>query len=280
MIEGTLIDVATLERHLGDPHWCVIDVRHRLADVDEGERAYVQGHLPGAHFLHCDQDLSGEKTGRNGRHPLPEANMLAARLRACGVSPGVQVVVYDDAEGMIAGRLWWLMRWAGHQAVAVLDGGLPAWLAAGGHLVRDLPAMASGTFVPHAQLSMIATADEVWRRLDDPACRVIDARSPERFRGEGETLDPVGGHIPGAINRFFRDNLDGRGLFKPAESLRAEWLSLLDGQAPETVIHQCGSGVSACHNLLAMERAGLSGSRLYVGSWSEWCADPARPVAR
>ena len=275
----TLVDAATLSRHLDDPAWRIVDVRHQLADVSYGERAYAEGHVPGAVFLHCDRDLSGATTGSNGRHPLPEAERLAARLGEIGIGPQTQVVIYDDCQGMIAGRLWWLLRWLGHDAVAVLDGGLQAWQAAGGALTAAVPTVAPATFVVEAQDRKV-DVDFVHAFLETSRMHLIDARSADRFRGENETIDPVGGHIPGALNRFFRDNLREDGRFKPAAQLRQEWLTLLAGAPPESVVHQCGSGVSACHNILAMEIAGLPGSRLYPGSWSEWCADCARPVAR
>lgn len=276
----TLVDAATLAAHLADPDWRVVDVRHQLADVGYGERAYGEGHIPGAVFLHCDRDLSGAQTGRNGRHPLPERERLAATLGACGIGPDTQVVVYDDAQGMIAGRLWWLLRWLGHDRVAVLDGGLQAWQAAGGALASAVPAPAPADFPLRNESCGVVNAATVIAGLGASGSLVVDARSPDRFRGENETIDPVGGHIPGAVNRFFRDNLAADGRFKPAAQLRTEWLARLAGTGAEAVVHQCGSGVSACHNLLAMEIAGLLGSRLYAGSWSEWCADPARPVAR
>ena len=275
---STLVDAATLQAHLDDPAWRGVDVRHQLADVGYGERAYAEGHIPGAVFLHCDRDLSGAMNGRNGRHPLPDPEALAKRLGGIGIGPQTQVVVYDDAQGMIAGRLWWLLRWLGHDRVAVLDGGLQAWLAAGGAMSSAVPTLAPRAFVA-GPCDACVDADYVRAFLDTSRMHLIDARSPDRFRGENETIDPVGGHIPGAVNRFFRDNLQADGCFKPAAQLRTEWLGMLAGRAPEQVVHQCGSGVSACHNILAMEIAGLSGSRLYGGSWSEWCADPARPVA-
>ncbi|GBG00980.1 sulfurtransferase [Azospira sp. I13] len=278
-IHTTLVEAATLASHLGDPAWVVVDCRHDLANPATGETAYAQGHIPGAVFLHLDRDLSGPKSGRNGRHPLPEVAALAATLGRVGLGPGIQVVAYDDCGGMMAGRLWWLLRWLGHEAVALLDGGLPAWTAAGGALTAELPAPAVRTFTP-APRGWVLSAVEVLDGLGQPGRIIVDARAPDRFRGENETVDPVGGHIPGARNRFFRDNLGSDGRFKPAEQLRQEWAETLAGFAPEAVVHQCGSGVSACHNLLAMEIAGLPGSRLYAGSWSEWCADPARPVAR
>ena len=274
----TLIDVATLAAHLNDADWLVVDVRHQLADVDYGERVYAEGHIPGAVFLHCDRDLSGGTTGSNGRHPLPSPARLAARLGEVGIGAATQVVVYDDAQGMIAGRLWCLLRWLGHERVVLLDGGLQAWQAANQVLTTEVPLLQPVDFVVKLGDSMVE-ADYVQAFMQTSRMHLIDARSPDRYRGENETIDPVGGHIPGAVNRFFRDNLQADGRFKPARELRNEWLAILAGTAPELVVHQCGSGVSACHNMLAMEIAGLSGSRLYAGSWSEWCADRSRPVA-
>lgn len=275
----TLVDAPTLADHLEDPTWRVIDVRHQLADTFFGERAYAQAHIPGAVFLHCDRDLAGPLTGGNGRHPLPDPQVLAKRLGELGVGPDTQIVAYDDAQGMIAGRLWWLARWLGHDKVAVLDGGLQAWQARGGALNAQVPRHAAVSFMPR-QLGGVVSASDVKVFLQTSQMYLVDARSPDRYRGENETIDPVAGHIPGAVNRFFRENLQADGRFKPADELRTEWLALLAGVSPERVIHQCGSGISACHNLLAMEHAGLTGSRLYPGSWSEWCADPERPVAR
>jgi len=275
----TLVDVATLQAHLDDPNWLVVDVRHQLSDTGYGERVYADAHIPGAVFLHCDRDLSGAMTGCNGRHPLPDREKLAARLGEIGIGATTQVVVYDDAQGMIAGRLWWLLRWLGHDAVALLDGGLQAWQAAGGALTNVVPDLLSRVFVARPQ-DLMVEADYVVERIETPHMHLVDARGPDRFRGENETIDPVGGHIPGAVNRFFKDNLLPDGRFKPAAQLRAEWLAVLAGSTPDQVIHQCGSGVSACLNMVAMEIAGLPGSRLYAGSWSEWCADPGRPVAR
>ncbi|RKT59338.1 thiosulfate/3-mercaptopyruvate sulfurtransferase [Azonexus fungiphilus] len=275
---GTLASVDQLRAGL-DAGWCVVDVRHQLLDTGYGERAYAESHIPGAVFLHCDRDLSAPLNGRNGRHPLPEPALLAARLGAIGIAPATQVVVYDDAQGMIAGRLWWLLRWLGHDAVAVLDGGWQAWLAAGGPVDAVVPAPTPATFVAQ-QRDLTVDAGFVQEMLGASSLCLVDGRAADRFRGENETIDPVGGHIPGAINRFFRDNLAADGRFKPAAELAAEWRRLLAGRSPAQVVHYCGSGVSACHNLLAMEIAGLPGSRLYGGSWSEWCADPQRPVAR
>lgn len=276
---STLVDCATLAAHLEDANWIVFDCRHQLADPAAGEAAYAKGHLPGAVFVHLDRDLSGPMTGCNGRHPLPDAQLLARKLGAAGVFRTTQVVVYDDAGGMIAGRLWWLLRWLGHDRVALLDGGINQWFKEGRPLSTDVP-KPTPAVLESAVRDCVVSTEVVQANLACSELCVVDARSPDRFRGENETLDPAGGHIPGARNRFFRDNLGADGLFRPAAELRGEFLALLAGVEPGQVVMQCGSGVSACHNLLAMEIAGLSGARLYAGSWSEWCSDPARPVAR
>jgi thiosulfate/3-mercaptopyruvate sulfurtransferase len=279
MSHTTLVDVDTLVAHLDDPSWLVVDVRHNLVEPEAGRAAYRAGHIPGAAFLHMDEDLSAPCSGSNGRHPLPDAATVAEKLGGLGITRDVQVVVYDDNGGMMAGRLWWLLRWLGHRDVALLDGGLPAWLAAGHALNDEATRRAPALFFWYPQ-PWVIEADWLLAHLDDPELQVVDARAPDRFRGEHEKTDPVGGHIPGAINRFFRDNLQADGRFKPAHQLQLEWQELLAGRTPEQLIHQCGSGVTACHNLLALEIAGLPGGRLYAGSWSEWCADPRRPVAR
>lgn len=278
MSYSTLVDCAVLAEHLDDPGWRVLDCRHQLSDIEAGARAYVAGHLPGASFVHLDRDLSGPMNGSNGRHPLPDPSLLAARLGSLGVSRETQVVAYDDSGGMIAGRLWWLLRWLGHDHVAVLDGGIERWVAQGGLLSSDVPTPAAAKLEVVLR-DWVVTTQEVLADVHDSEYCLVDARSPDRFRGENETLDPVGGHIPGARNRFFRDNLEADGCFRPAAELRREFLALLAGIAPEQAVMSCGSGVTACHNLLAMEVAGLHGARLYAGSWSEWCSDPSRPVA-
>lgn len=272
-----LITVRELAAHLGDPQWRIFDCRHDLTNPAFGELAFAEGHIPGAQFIHLDRDLSGAKTGRNGRHPLPDRDAFAVRLGELGVGNATQVVAYDDAGGMFAARLWWMMRWLGHDRVAVLDGGLQAWLSDGMAMSRDVVQIVPAQFVPHAGWTPV-TADEVAAGLSRGDRVLVDARAPDRFRGENEMLDPVGGHIPGARNRFFRDNLGSDLRFRAVDVLRAEFAAVLHGAVPDKVIHQCGSGVTACHNMLAMELAGLAGSRLYAGSWSEWCADPARPV--
>ena len=277
MNRGTLVDDADLAAHVDDPGWRVFDCRHLLTDPEAGSRAYAAGHLPGAFFLHLDRDLSGPTNGCNGRHPLPDPLHLAATLELVGVSAATQVVAYDDSGGMFASRLWWLLRWLGHDRVAVLDGGIDRWLANGRPLTTDIPRSSPGRMTV-AQRDWVVSCDEVLADLPIGRFCLVDARSPDRFRGENETLDRVGGHIPGARNRFFRDNLDGDGRFRPAPELRREFDALLAGRSPREVVMSCGSGVTACHNLLAMEVAGLPGARLYAGSWSEWCSDPARPL--
>lgn len=255
----------------------LLDCSFDLADAGAGERAHALAHLPGAHYAHLERDLSGTKTGRNGRHPLPERQALARRAGQWGIAPGVQVVCYDGQGMPFAARAWWLLRWLGHDAVAVLDGGLPAWRAAGSALSAEPVAAAALLPYPDRDAGFATVdADTLLAQLGQRT--IVDARAGERFRGEVEPLDAVAGHIPGARLRFFKDNLQDDGRFKPAETLRAEFeaMGLDGGQAP---VHQCGSGVTACHNLLAMEHAGLHGSVLYPGSWSEWCADPSRPVA-
>ncbi len=274
---GVLVSTDELAAH---PEWRVFDCRHDLKNTGYGRQAYARGHIPGALFLHLDDDLSGVKTGSNGRHPLPEVAAFARRMSDCGVGDDVQVVAYDNEGGIFAARLWWMLRWLGHERVAVLDGGLAGWKRGKRPLEEAAPVVAPREFVARPRDLSVSTA-QVLADLNAPSMLILDARSPERFRGENETLDPVGGHIPGAVNRFYFDNLDDAGCyFKPAGDLRAEFDAILGGRPASAVVQQCGSGVTACHNLLAMELAGLPGSRLYPGSWSEWCADPSLPVAR
>jgi thiosulfate/3-mercaptopyruvate sulfurtransferase len=254
----------------------VLDCGFDLADPAAGERAYAEAHLPQAQYAHLDRDLSGAKTGRNGRHPLPDRAALAARAGRWGIAPGVPVVAYDAQGAPYAARAWWLLRWLGHDAVAVLDGGPAAFVAAGGALTTAAPRVAPQPPYPERTAGLpVVQADELLAALG--RLRVVDARAPERWRGEVEPLDPVAGRIPGSANRFFKDNLRPDGRFKSAAELRAAFAAFGDASS---VVHQCGSGVTAAHNLLAMAHAGLEGSRLYPGSWSEWCADPARPVER
>ena len=275
----TLISAAELATRLPDPTWVIVDCRHQLPDVDAGERAYRAAHIAGAQFMHMDRDLSGAKTGVNGRHPLPRIADIVATFSRAGIDDSKQVIAYDQNKGMWAARLWWLLQWLGHPAAAVLDGGLDRWIAEGRLLTAEEPQVQPATFIARPP-TPTASAGEIMEHLHDDALTVIDARAPERYRGDIEPIDPVAGHIPGAVNRPYDVNLTEQGTFKPAPQLRAEFETLLDESAPESVVHQCGSGVTACHNVLAMAIAGLPGSRLYPGSWSEWIAAPARPVAR
>ena len=274
-----LITATALAAALGDDRLVVVDCRHDLARPEAGEAAWREGHVPGALFMHLDRDLSAPKTGRNGRHPLPAPADFAALLGRLGITPQHRVVACDDAGGMFAARLWWMLRWIGHPEAAVLDGGLAAWQAAGGALetgVRVLPAC----HYPVGPVAPTVDAADLLANLDGGPLLLVDARAPDRFRGENETLDPVGGHSPGAVNRFFRLNLEADGRFRSADALRTEWRALIGGRDPASLVMQCGSGVTACHNLLALEVAGLHGARLYPGSWSEWCSDPSRPAER
>lgn len=279
MAYTTLISTGELAAHLDDPAWVVFDCRHDLAKPDSGAQEYAKSHIPGARFLHLDRDLAAPPSGKNGRHPLPDADAFMRTLAAAGVDAGKQVVVYDAKFGVYASRLWWMLRWLGHDKVAVLDGGYVKWVKESRPLSDNLPQAAPARFSGRPRAATL-DADEVQRGLGRPGRVIIDARSPDRFRGENETLDPLGGRIPGSVNRFYRDNLDASGCFKPAGELRQAFSALLGALPPEASVHSCGSGVSACHNLLAMEIAELSGSRLYPGSWSEWCNDPARPMEK
>jgi thiosulfate/3-mercaptopyruvate sulfurtransferase len=261
----------------GAAPWVLLDCGFDLTDPDAGTRAYAAGHLPGAQYAHLERDLCGAKNGHNGRHPLPVREVLAATAGRLGIAPGVQVVCHDDHGMPYAARAWWLLRWLGHAEVAVLDGGRAAWLGAGGTLVTGTAAVAALPPYPALPPAMPTIgADALLPRLG--RVHLLDARAGERFRGEVEPLDPVAGHIPGATLRFFKDNLGPDGRYKAAAQLRAEFEAL--GAGAGEVVHQCGSGVTACHNLLAMQHAGFEPTTLYPGSWSEWCSDPARPIAR
>lgn len=282
MTYTTLISATDLRTHATDANWLLVDCRHDLANPDAGRDAYLAGHIPQARFAHLDLMLSGAKidaSGKfSGRHPLPQRQALLIALRELGINDHTQVVAYDAHGGMFAARLWWLLRWLGHAEVAVLDGGIAAWQAAGGTLTDSVTTAATpGTITDTAALVCTVNADTLMENLNTAALTVIDARAADRFRGENETLDATGGHIPGAKNRFFKDNLDQLGNFKTATQLRAEWSAIISD--PRSAVMQCGSGVTACHNLLALEVAGLAGARLYPGSWSEWSSDPSRPVA-
>jgi thiosulfate/3-mercaptopyruvate sulfurtransferase len=278
----TLIEPAALAAHVADPKWVIVDCRHDLMDLAAGRAAWAAGHIPHAVFADMETELSGAKRDAagafRGRHPLPEKEAFIELLRGWGVDDDTQVVAYDAHGGMYAARLWWMLRWVGHDAVAVLDGGLSAWQAAGQPVVADAPsAPARGGISSRPALVTTVDVEAVLHNVEHGGKTVVDARAPDRFRGENETIDPVGGHIPGAKNRFFKDNLQADGRFKAPDQLKAE-LGVAVGD-PQDAIMQCGSGVTACHNLLALEVAGMPGAALYPGSWSEWTADAKRAVA-
>jgi len=275
---STLVSADQLAQHINDPDWIIFDCRFTLTDTDSGRRAYLAAHIPGARYAHLNDDLSSEVTAASGRHPLPNPEILAEKLSQWGVDEGKQVVVYDDSFGAMAGRMWWLLRWLGHDAVALLDGGIQRWVRQKHPLTPDLPLIVPAKFTARPDNEMWVDATCIEKALRSSECLLIDARSEERFSGEREPLDKVAGHIPGSVNYPFEDNLDLDSTFMSAEDLRAAYLDLLNGVEPARVVHLCGSGVTACHSLIAMEHAGLKGARLYPGSWSEWITDPGRPV--
>ena len=274
---STIISAHDLKENLSSG-WVVFDCRFSLADTNAGQAAYDAGHIPGAVYLHLDHDLSSEITSESGRHPLPDMAQLATRFAEAGVSGQTQVVVYDDCGGAMAARAWWLLGCLGHKNVAVLDGGYPAWLGAGGEESQSVEPQVEGDFSGSCQSSCYLTVRQLQTELAQASICLVDARGGERFRGDVELIDPVAGHIPGAVNRPLTDNLD-QGVFKSPDCLRDEWLAVIGDVAPKQTVHMCGSGITACHNQLAMTIAGLKGSRIYAGSWSEWIRDPQRPVA-
>lgn len=271
----TIASVDALKSLLDDERLALVDSRFYLPEPGRGEDEYRQAHIPGAVYAHLDRDLSAPRTGLNGRHPLPSADSMTETFASWGIDDEVQVIVYDTASGLIAARAWWMLRHMGHEAVAVLDGGLSAWTDAGGTLRSGAETRSRRAFQPRRRPEMLVLVDELESSLDD-VC-LVDARAPERFRGEQEPLDPVAGHIPSAVNQFCKNNLDESGKFRSADELRSTFEPLLSGE-PRKAVSYCGSGVTACHNLLAWEHAGLAGARLYAGSWSEWCANPKRAV--
>jgi len=279
----TLISAASLQTLIDQAApMLLIDASFDLTDTEAGEHAYLEAHLPGAHYLHLGRDLSGPKERANGhfpgRHPLPSREAFANTMASLGLRAAQQVVCYDAQGGFYAARLWWMLRWIGHEAAAVLDGGLQAWREHGGALTAECPSRHPAPPCLSASLAPSVDADTLLKQLG--RVRVIDARAPERFRGDTEPLDTQAGHIPGASNRVYKNNLQADGRFKSAEQLRQEFEALIAPYPVNEVVHQCGSGVTACHNMLAMTHAGLQGSLLYPGSWSEWCNDPSKPIAK
>jgi len=278
MATRTLVQAEALAALLGDPRLRLFDCRFDLARPAYGRSAYLDEHLPGAVHVDLNSELSSPATPTSGRHPLPSPADFEQRLRRWGVDADSLVVAYDDGNGAYAARLWWMLRWLGHDEVSVLDGGMRRWLQLGLPLTEEIPVPASGNFVARPRAAMAVSATEVLAAADDPASRVLDARAPERYRGEVEPIDRVAGHVPGAHNHPFGLSLDPQGRFLPPDALRDALTASLAGVAPQRAIAYCGSGVTACHLLLAFEHAGLPGARLYPGSWSEWSSDPARPV--
>jgi thiosulfate/3-mercaptopyruvate sulfurtransferase len=279
MDRTTLIEAGELASLLGAPGLVVIDCRYDLFAPDAGAAAYARGHIPGAFYAHPDSDLAGPVTAASGRHPLPSVDAFEATLRRWGIGPESQVIAYDDANGATAARLWWMLRWVGHPRAALLNGGWKQWLAHGGAQSTDVPAPAAGAVRARADRASWVSTGEVAARVGKPGLLLVDARGADRFAGRSEPIDAVAGHVPGAANHPFTLNLDADGRFLPAAELRTRWQRTLDGRAPSDLIAMCGSGVSACHNLLALEVAGFGGGKLYVGSWSEWIRDRAHPIA-
>jgi len=278
MTFGPLVDVDTLARHIGQPDWIVVDCRFTLTDPSAGRAAYDRGHLPGARYAHLDDDLARHPSAHEGRHPLPDAQRLAATLGRWGIDRSTTVVAYDEASGAIAARLWWLLRWLGHPRSAVLDGGFAAWAGSGRPLEQTPPSFEPSRYdlrqpPPDA---IVATREVAERQAAGDL--LVDVRAAPRYRGEQEPIDPKAGHVPGARNRPFTANVTSSGAFRPPAELRTELTELLGGRDPSRLVAMCGSGVTACHLLLALEVAGLGGGRLYPGSWSEWIRDPARPI--
>ncbi len=291
MIFSTLIDVAKLGKLLrqSPSQLVLLDCRFDLGLPAAGRQAYAAGHIPGARYADLNENLAAPVTAQSGRHPLPAPDQLLAFFTSLGVVADSQVVTYDDANGSFAARAWWLLRWLGHARAAVLDGGYRAWIAAGGE-IEACDALQSGGISSRSPAPakpfaaspgvQTVTVAEVVDSLNDPRRVLVDARAPERFAGDVEPIDPVAGHVPGAVNHPFSRNLDAESRFLPPDELRRRWMESLRGKDPRDAILMCGSGVTACHNALAMEIAGLPGAKLYAGSWSEWIRDPQRPVAR
>lgn len=275
----TIISCATVAEHLDDQNWIIIDCRFNLADTKAGSYQYRHGHIPNARYAHLDQDLSSHITTKTGRHPLPVIKAFCQKLGQWGISNNTQVIAYDDASGAFAARLWWLLRYFGHDNVAVLDGGFKQWQQEKLVTTTELPKITTAIFRPYINDNIFLNADQVENKLAKKAITLIDARAPERFSGQTEPLDPIAGHIPGACNRLFLTNLTEQGLFLSPEILQQQFQQLIEPKTAQDVVHMCGSGVTACHNVLAMEYAGLTGSKLYAGSWSEWIRNQNHAIA-
>lgn len=277
MTYDTLISTMDLFAHFQDKGWVIVDCRFDLLRPDWGQSEYLKSHIPAAVYAHLDRDLASPKTLSTGRHPLPEPGRLFSLFSNWGIEKNSQVVVYDTSGGSFAARLWWLLRYYGHEAVAVLDGSFQKWLAEGLVVESGLVAKSASTFTPGPPLEKMVDAAEVMALTSNPEYRLIDARNEKRFRGEEETIDPVAGHIPGAINRFHGLNLNLDGTFLSPQELSSQFKNLLGNVSTDNAVVYCGSGVTSCHHLLAMKLAGLPEGRIYIGSWSEWITDPKRP---
>jgi thiosulfate/3-mercaptopyruvate sulfurtransferase len=280
-----LIEAAELKKDLeSGKEFLLFDCRSDLTNPKAGYESYLDGHIPSAIYVDIDHDLASEKNGQNGRHPLPAIEQWIKTCASLGITKDSNIVIYDNHSCMYAVRMWWMLRATGHKHVRLINGGYGSWLAAGftgektDNQRLNTPAATSGMTVAAFKDALLAS--DLLQNLSSKKFVILDARSSDRFRGENETLDPVGGHIPGAINRFFKNNLAANGQFKSADVLAKEFRDLLGETPSESIIHQCGSGITACHNMFAMELAGMNSSMIYPGSWSEWCADPARPIEK
>ena len=282
MIFITLISVADLKTEFSDRRLVIVDCRFSLEDTELGRKQYLENHIPGAVYAHLDEDLcSAVIPGVTGRHPMPDAEQLAEKLGDWGINSSSKIVVYDDAGGaMAASRLWWLLGWLGHYAVAVLDGGWGAWLRSGEPNRSGQETRSSSSFIPRIKRSRLIETDEILNRLEDPDLLLVDSRAEERYRGEVEPIDPVAGHIPGAIVSPYEDVLNAEGYFLPLDQLRSHFKQLLGESSAKNTVFYCGSGVTAVQNVFAVAHAGLGNARLYAGSWSEWITDPERPIAK
>ena len=276
----TLIDVSTLRLHYLKSNWRVIDTRFSLLDNNMGPKEYTEGHIPGSIYANLENDLSGPITiGQTGRHPLPSVNQMVTKFSSWGIDKNIQVVVYDSASGTIAARLWWMLRWLGHEAVAVLDGGLPAWITVNLPISKEPSKVSARKFEAKERSDMVANLEKVEKYREDPKWALLDARTVERFRGEIEPIDPVAGHIPGARCASFEKNLSSRGTFETSNELTQRYKKLTGDIPPERIINYCGSGVTACHNILALAHAGIGNTVLFPGSWSEWITKESSPIA-
>ena len=278
MAYHTLISADSLQQHLNDAQWRIVDCRFNLKDPGEGLALYQMDHIPHAVYAHLDHDLSSPVTANSGRHPLPDVNQFKEKLGNWGITKDTQVIVYDDAAGSYAARLWWMLRWLGHDSVAVLDGGFSFWKQQGLPVTSDIPQFSRTTYIGEPNLEMLIDSDDLQEKLAQSQSLLIDVRDPVRYQGIEEPIDKVAGHIPGSINIPWKNNIAENGLYLPKAQLHDEYMKVLHDTPIDNTVFMCGSGVTACHSLLALEHIGISGIKLYPGSWSAWITDPARPV--